>query len=57
MADYPDWLVRGKAAVQQLWEEYRILPVERDTILKQPTVTRKSTDLDDFMAFIRKPST
>jgi hypothetical protein len=57
MADHPDWLVRGKAAVQQLWEEYRILPVERDTILKQPTVTRKSTDLDDFMAFIRKPST
>jgi hypothetical protein len=56
-ADHPDWLVRGKAAVQQLWEEYRILPVERDTIPEQPTVTRKTTDLDDFMASIRKPTT
>lgn len=28
-SDHPDWLVRGKAAVQELWEEYRNLPVER----------------------------
>ncbi|KNG44911.1 transposase-like protein [Stemphylium lycopersici] len=49
--------VRRKAAVQQLWEEHRILPVERDTIPEQPIVTRKTTDLDGFMASIRKPST
>ena len=55
-SDHPDWLVRGKAAVQELWEEYRTLPVEQDTILEQSTVARKTTDLDDFMAFIRKLS-
>ena len=56
-SDHPDWLVRGKAAVQELWEEYRTLPVEQDTILEQSTVARKTTDLDDFMASIRKLST
>ncbi|KAJ3453314.1 hypothetical protein MRS44_017561 [Fusarium solani] len=56
-ADHPDWLVRGKAAVQELWEEYRNLPVEQDTIPEQPTVARKTTGLDDFMASIRKLST
>jgi len=59
-ADHPDWLVRGKAAVQELWEEYRNLPVEQDAIPEQPlqpTLTRKTTDLDDFMASIRKLST
>jgi hAT family protein len=55
--DHPDWLVRGKAAVQALWEEYRKLPVEQDTLAVQPTVTKKTTDLDDFMASIRKLST
>ncbi|KAF4443574.1 transposase-like protein [Fusarium austroafricanum] len=55
--DHPDWLVRGKAAVQELWEEYRNLPVEQETIPEQPTVPRKTTDLDDFMASIRKLST
>ncbi|KAK2926541.1 Ribonuclease H-like superfamily [Fusarium oxysporum f. sp. vasinfectum] len=55
--DHPDWLVRGKAAVQELWEEYRNLPVEQETIPEQPTVPRKTTDLDDFMASIRKFST
>ncbi|KAL6405696.1 restless-like transposase [Ilyonectria robusta] len=56
-SDHPDWLARGKAAVQELWEEYRNLPVEQETIPKQPTVPRKTTDLDDFMASIRKLST
>ncbi|KAL6402752.1 hypothetical protein AUP68_14088 [Ilyonectria robusta] len=56
-ADHPDWLVGGKAAVQELWEEYRNLSVEQDTIPEQPTVARKTTDLDDFMASIRKLST
>jgi hypothetical protein len=55
--DHPDWLVRGKAAVQELWEEYRNLPVEQETIPEQPTVPSKTTDLDDFMASIRKLST
>jgi hypothetical protein len=31
-ADHPDWLERGKIAVRELWEEYRKLPVEQDTI-------------------------
>ncbi|KJZ69141.1 hypothetical protein HIM_11471 [Hirsutella minnesotensis 3608] len=56
-ADHPDWLDRGKSAVQELWEEYRALTVEQDTIPEQPTVTRKTTDLDDYMASIRKLST
>ncbi|KAG6980315.1 hypothetical protein Forpi1262_v017085 [Fusarium oxysporum f. sp. raphani] len=55
--DHPGWLVRGKAAVQELWEEYRNLPIEQETIPEQPTVPRKTTDLDDFMASIRKLST
>ncbi|KAK2670373.1 hypothetical protein RAB80_014510 [Fusarium oxysporum f. sp. vasinfectum] len=55
--DHPDWLERGKAAVQELWEEYRNLPVEQETIPEQPTVPRKTTDLDEFMASIRKLST
>ncbi|RKK66419.1 hypothetical protein BFJ69_g15414 [Fusarium oxysporum] len=55
--DHPHWLVRGKAAVQELWEEYRNLPVEQETIPEQPTVPRKTTDLDDFTASIRKLST
>ena len=56
-SDHPDWLVRGKAAVHGLWEEYRDLAVEQDTIPEQPTVARKTTDLDDFMASIRKLGT
>ncbi|KAK2669167.1 hypothetical protein RAB80_014693, partial [Fusarium oxysporum f. sp. vasinfectum] len=56
-ADQPDWLVRGKKAVQELWEEYRNLFVEQDALPEQPTVVRKTTDLDDFMASIRKLST
>jgi hypothetical protein len=57
-ADHPEWLVRGKAAVQELWEEYRNFPaVEQDAIPEQPTLSRKTTDLDDFMASIRKLST
>ncbi|KAK2675228.1 hypothetical protein RAB80_010212 [Fusarium oxysporum f. sp. vasinfectum] len=56
-ADHPDWLERGKIAVRELWEEYRKLPVEQDTIPEQPTAARKTTDLDDFMASVRKLST
>ncbi|KAM4067529.1 transposase [Hirsutella rhossiliensis] len=56
-AEHPDWLVKGKAAVRELWEEYRVLTVEQDAIPEQPTVSRKTTDLDDFMASIRKLST
>ncbi|KAJ3453198.1 hypothetical protein MRS44_018853 [Fusarium solani] len=56
-ADRPDWLERGKAAVRELWEEYRKLPVEQDTIPEQPTAARKTTDLDDFMASVRKLNT
>ncbi|KAJ6436947.1 serine threonine protein kinase [Purpureocillium lavendulum] len=53
-SDHPDWLTRGRTAVQELWEEYRSLPIEQDTIPEQPTVSRMTTDLDDFMASIRK---
>ncbi|KAG7423080.1 Zinc finger BED domain-containing protein DAYSLEEPER [Fusarium oxysporum f. sp. raphani] len=56
-ADHPDWLERGKIAVRELLEEYRKLPVEQDTIPEQPTAARKTTDLDDFMASVRKLST
>ncbi|KAG7416622.1 putative AC9 transposase [Fusarium oxysporum f. sp. raphani] len=56
-ADHPGWLIRGKAAVQELWEEYRKLSVEQDALPEQPTIARKTTDLDDFMASIRKLST
>jgi hypothetical protein len=58
--DHPDWLARGKTAVQALWEEYRKLPVEQGTLSEQPTIKQKSqktTDLDDFMASVRKLST
>jgi hypothetical protein len=40
--------------VQELWEEYRSLPVKQDTIPEQPTVARKTTDLDNFITSIRK---
>ncbi|KAJ6436881.1 MFS multidrug transporter [Purpureocillium lavendulum] len=53
-SDHPDWLARGRAAVQELWEEYRTLAVEQDRIPEQPTAARKTTDLDDFMTSIRK---
>ena len=43
--------------MQEVWEEYRNLPVEQDTIPEQPTVARKTTDLDDFIASIMKLST
>ncbi|KPA35365.1 transposase [Fusarium langsethiae] len=56
-ADHPGWLIRGKTAVQELWEEYRNLSVEQDALPEQPTIARKTTDLDDFMASIRKLST
>ncbi|KAG7404035.1 putative AC transposase [Fusarium oxysporum f. sp. rapae] len=56
-ADHPDWLERGKIAVRELWEEYPKLPVEQDTIPEQPTAARKTTDLGDFMASVRKLST
>jgi hypothetical protein len=55
-ADHPDWLLRGKAAVEELWKEYRNLSVEHDTIPEQPTVARKTTELDDFMTTVRKLS-
>ncbi|KAM3505831.1 hypothetical protein MY10362_002714 [Beauveria mimosiformis] len=56
-AEHPDWLSRGKAAVEELWDEYRNLSVEQDTIPEQPTVARRSTELDDFMSSVRKLST
>ncbi|KAI3572696.1 transcriptional activator of glycolytic enzymes-domain-containing protein [Fusarium oxysporum f. sp. albedinis] len=56
-ADHPDWLIREKAAVQELWEEYQNLSVEQGALPEQPTIARKATDLDDFMASIRKLST
>ncbi|KAG8673883.1 hypothetical protein FPOAC1_007202 [Fusarium poae] len=43
--------------LQELWEEYRNLSVEQDALPGQPTIARKTTDLDDFMASIRKLST
>ena len=54
--DHPDWLVRGKTAVEALWEEYRTFPVNQDTIPEQPVITKKTTDLDDFMTSVRKLS-
>ncbi|KAK8011833.1 hypothetical protein PG989_000093 [Apiospora arundinis] len=39
-ADQPGWLLRGKKAVQELWEEYRNLFVEQDALPEQPTVVR-----------------
>ena len=42
--------------MRELWEEYRVLPVERDMTPEQPTIARKTTDLDDFMASVRKSS-
>lgn len=56
-ADHPDWLDRGRTAVQELWDEYRVLPVKEDATPEQPTVARKTTDLDDFMTSVRKLST
>ncbi|PNP40319.1 hypothetical protein THARTR1_11250 [Trichoderma harzianum] len=56
-ADHPDWLERGRTAVQELWDEYRVLLVEQDEIPEQPTITRKTTDLDDFMTSVRKLGT
>ncbi len=56
-ADHPDWLLRGKAAVEELWNEYRNLFVEQDTIPEQPAVARKSSELDDFMTSVRRLST
>lgn len=56
-ADHTDWLDSGRAAVQELWNEYRVFPVEQDAIPEQPTVARKTTDLDDFMTSVRKLST
>ncbi|ENH75991.1 hypothetical protein FOC1_g10000975 [Fusarium oxysporum f. sp. cubense race 1] len=56
-ADHPDWLIRGKPAVQELWEEYRNLSVEQDALPEQPTIARRTTGLDNFMASIRKLST
>jgi hypothetical protein len=47
---------KGSRALEELWEEYRSLPLEQDTIPEQPTVARKTTDLDDFMASIRRLS-
>lgn len=56
-ADHSDWLVKGKAGVEELWSEYRNLSVEQDTMPEQPMVARKSTELDDFMTSVRKLST
>ncbi|KAF5597249.1 ribonuclease H [Fusarium pseudocircinatum] len=42
-ADHPDWLARGKTAVQELWEEYRNLSVEQDALPEQPTIARQQT--------------
>ena len=49
-ADHSDWLERRKEAVRELWQEYPKMPVEQDAIQEQPNATRKTTDLDDFMA-------
>lgn len=56
-ADHPEWLERGKRAVRGLWEEYRGLPIEQDAISEPLTAARKTTDLDEFMASVRKLST
>jgi hypothetical protein len=53
-ADHPDWLVKGKVAVQELWKKYRNLHVEQDIIPEQLIVARKATELDDFITSIRK---
>ncbi|KAF1739624.1 hypothetical protein CRV24_001560 [Beauveria bassiana] len=42
-AEHPNWLSRGKAAVEELWHEYRDLSVEQDMIPEQPTVARRSS--------------
>lgn len=53
-ADHPDWLARGKTAVRKLWEEYQGRSVEEDGMPEQPVVAGKTTDLDDFMASVRR---
>jgi hypothetical protein len=54
--DQPDWIMRGKAAVREVWEEYRTRPVDQEAPPEQPTCTREGTDLDDYMASIREVS-
>jgi hypothetical protein len=56
-AEHPDWLLKGKAAVQKLWEDYRNLPVTLDTMEQSSALTKKTTELDDFMSSIRRFST
>ncbi|KJZ69950.1 hypothetical protein HIM_10658 [Hirsutella minnesotensis 3608] len=53
-ADHPEWVEKGKAAVRDLWEEYRVMPVAQDTIPARPAATTKTTELDDFVASVRK---
>lgn len=53
-ADHPTWIVRGKAAVQELWEEYQGLSPQQDEVPEQSTMARTTTELDDFMASVRK---
>ena len=56
-ADHPEWLTRGRAAVEELWGEYRNISIEQEAIPEQATMARKTTELDDFMASVRKLST
>lgn len=53
-AYHPDWLLRGKAAVEEPWHEYWNFSIEQDTIPEQPTVARRTTELDDFMTTVRR---
>ncbi|KAM0664385.1 hypothetical protein ACQRIU_006967 [Beauveria bassiana] len=56
-ADRPEWIARGKAAVEELWSQHRDLSVEQESLPDQPTVPRKLSDLDDYMTSVRKLST
>lgn len=46
--------MKRRTAVQELWEAYRQLPVEQDTMLEQLKGTNETTDLGEFMTSIRK---
>ena len=55
-SERPVWLMKGKAAVQALWEEYWKIPIDQGTLRELPITTKRTTDLDDFMASITKRS-
>lgn len=56
-ADRPECIARGKAALEELWSQYRDLSVEQESVPDQPTVPRKLSDLDDYMASVRNQYT